>query len=46
MLDIYTTSGRPPAIPPYIQQALINELKEKEGFSSYKEIRSLVIYGS
>ncbi len=46
MVDIYKSSGRKPEIPPEIQQALINELNEKEGFSSYKEIRALVIYGS
>ena len=39
MLDIYTSSGRKPEIPPEIQQVLINELTEKEGFSSYKEIQ-------
>ena len=39
MLNIYTSSGRKPEIPPKIQQALINELTEKEGFSSYKEIQ-------
>jgi len=43
MVDIYKSSGRKPEIPPEIQQALIKELNEKEGFSSYKEIRSLVI---
>ena len=40
MLNIYKSSGRNPEIPPDIQQALINELKEKEGFSSYKEIKT------
>ena len=40
MVDIYKSSGRKPEIPPEIQQALINELKEKEGFSSYKEIQT------
>ena len=40
MLDIYKSSGRKPKIPPEIQQALINELNEKEGFSSYKEIKT------
>ena len=40
MLNIYKSSGRKPEIPPNIQQALINELKEKEGFSSYKEIKT------
>lgn len=39
LLDIYKTSGRKTIIPPKIQQALINELQEKEGFSSYKEIQ-------
>ena len=38
MVDIYKSSGRKPEISPEIQQALINELNEKEGFSSYKEI--------
>ena len=38
MVDIYKSSGRKPEIPPEIQQALIKELNEKEGFSSYKEI--------
>lgn len=46
MLGIYKSSGRKAAIPPEIQQTLLNELNEKEGFSSYKEIRSLVIYSS
>ena len=46
MVDIYNSSGRKPKISPEIQQILINELNEKEGFSSYKEIRSLVIYSS
>lgn len=46
MLDIYKSSGRKPEIPSGTQQALIQELNEKEGFSSYKEIRSLVIYSS
>ena len=32
MLDIYKSSGRKPEITPEIQQALINELNEKEGF--------------
>jgi transposase len=40
MVDIKKSSGRKPEIPPEIQQALINELKEKEGFSSYKEIQT------
>ncbi len=40
MMDIYTSSGRNPAIPPAIQQALISELNEKKGFSSYKEIQT------
>ena len=40
MLDIYKSSGRKPEIPPVIQQALINELNEKEGFNSYKEIKT------
>jgi transposase len=40
MVDIYKSSGRKPEIPPEIQQALINELKDKEGFSSYKEIQT------
>ena len=40
MLDIYKSSGRKPEIPPEIQQALINELNEKEGFSSYQEIKT------
>ena len=40
MLEIYKSSGRKPKIPPEIQQALINELNEKEGFSSYKEIQT------
>ena len=39
MLDIYKSSGRKPEIPTELQQALINELKDKEGFSSYKEIQ-------
>lgn len=39
LLDIYKSSGRKTIIPPEIQQALINELNEKEGFSSYKEIQ-------
>ena len=39
MLDIYKSSGRKPDIPLEIQQALINELTEQEGFSSYKEIQ-------
>ena len=38
MVDIYKSSGRKPEIPPEIQQALIRELNEKEGFNSYKEI--------
>ena len=40
MLEIYKSSGRKPEIPPEIQQTLINELNEKEGFSSYKEIQT------
>lgn len=40
MLDIYKSSGRKPEISPEIQQALIQELNEKEGFSSYKEIQT------
>lgn len=40
MVDIYKSSGRKPEIPPEIQQALIKELNEKEGFSSYKEIQT------
>ena len=40
MVNIYNSSGRKPKIPPEIQQALINELNEKEGFSSYKEIQT------
>ncbi len=40
MLEIYKSSGRKPKIPPEIQQVLINELNEKEGFSSYKEIQT------
>ncbi|NES85478.1 MAG: hypothetical protein F6K10_30975 [Moorea sp. SIO2B7] len=32
--------GRKPEIPPAVQQALINELNEKEGFSSYQEIQT------
>ena len=40
MLDIYKSSGRKAAIPSEIQQILINELNEKEGFSSYKEIKT------
>lgn len=40
MVDIYNSSGRKPEIPPEIQQMLINELNEKEGFSSYKEIQT------
>ena len=40
MTDIYKSSGRKPGIPPEIQQNLINELTEKEGFSSYKEIQT------
>ena len=40
MVDIYNSSGRKPKISPEIQQALINELNEKEGFSSYKEIQT------
>ena len=39
MLDIQKSSGRKPDIPLEIQQALINELTEQEGFSSYKEIQ-------
>ena len=39
MMNIYKSSGRKPEISPEIQQALINELTEKEGFSSYKEIQ-------
>ena len=38
MLDIYKSSGRKPKITTEFQQALINELTEEEGFSSYKEI--------
>ncbi len=38
MVDIYNSSGRKPKILPEIQQILINELNDKEGFSSYKEI--------
>ena len=44
MLDIYTSSGRKPEIPPEIQQVLINELTEKEGFSSYKVVHDTVRY--
>ena len=40
MVDIYKSSGRKPEIPTEIQQALINELNDKEGFSSYKEIQT------
>ncbi|MDJ0746637.1 MAG: helix-turn-helix domain-containing protein [Xenococcaceae cyanobacterium MO_167.B27] len=40
MLDIYKSSGRKAVITPEIEQILINELKEKEGFSSYKEIQT------
>ncbi len=40
MVDIYNSSGRKPEISPEIQQFLINELNEKEGFSSYKEIQT------
>ncbi len=40
MLGIYKSSGRKAAIPSEIQQILINELNEKEGFSSYKEIQT------
>ena len=40
MVDIYKSSGRKPEIPPEIQQALMQELNEKEGFSSYKEIQT------
>ena len=40
MLEIYKSSGRKSEIPPEIQQTLINELNEKEGFSSYKEIQT------
>ena len=40
MLEIYKSSGRKPEIPPEIQQTLINELNEKEGLSSYKEIQT------
>lgn len=39
MLDIYKSSGRKAVISPEIEQVLINELNEKEGFSSYKEIQ-------
>lgn len=39
LLDLYKSSGRKAVIPPEIQQVLINELQEKEGFSSYKEIQ-------
>ena len=40
MLDIYKSSGRKTVIPPEIEQILINELNEKEGFNSYKEIQT------
>ena len=40
MLDIYKSSGRKPKITTEFQQALINELTEEEGFSSYKEIQT------
>jgi putative transposase len=40
MVDIYNSSGRKPKIYPEIQQILINQLNEKEGFSSYKEIQT------
>ena len=40
MVDIYKSSGRKPEIPTEIQQALINELNDQEGFSSYKEIQT------
>lgn len=40
MLDIYKSSGRKAAIPSEIKQILINELNEKEGFNSYKEIKT------
>ena len=40
MVEIYKSSGRKPEISPEIQKALINELTEEEGFSSYKEIQT------
>ncbi len=40
MLDIYKSYGRKAVILPEIEQILINELNEKEGFSSYKEIQT------
>lgn len=40
MLDIAIASGRTPAIPPEIQEKLINELSDQKGFSSYKEIQT------
>lgn len=40
MLDINKSSGRKPEISLEIQQALVNELTEQEGFSSYKEIQT------
>lgn len=40
MLDLYKSSGRKPEIPPEIQQVLINELNDQEGFSSYQEIKT------
>lgn len=40
MLDIPIASGRTPAIPPEIKEKLINELNEREGFSTYKEIQN------
>ena len=40
MLDIPIASGRTPAIPPKIPEKLINELNEREGFSTYKEIQT------
>ena len=42
ILDIGSSSGRKPAIPPDIQKALINELNNPEGFSSYKEIQTWI----
>ena len=38
MLDIPIASGRTPGIPPEIKEKLINELNEREGLSTYKEI--------
>ena len=40
LLDIKSSSGRPPSIPPFVRERLKEELKDPEGFSSYGEIQT------